>query len=92
MLLMRCTHTFKQVCTINGERFAGLKFCGFHPIKFFMGKLSRCLTFKALKQCHYKKFAIIIHGETCAVLLRSVKLRKFSPANLSRFMVSLKLS
>ena len=27
----------------------------FHPMKFFMGKLSRCFTFKALKQCHYMK-------------------------------------
>ena len=31
--------------TVNGERFAGLNFRGFHPMKLFTGKLSRCLTF-----------------------------------------------
>ena len=31
--------------TVNGERFAGLNFCGFHPMKLFTGKLSQCLTF-----------------------------------------------
>ena len=41
--------------TVNGVRFAGLNFCGFHPMKFCTGKLSRCLTFKALKQCHHTK-------------------------------------
>ena len=28
---------------VNRERFAGLNFCGFHPMKFFMGILLRCL-------------------------------------------------
>ena len=41
--------------TVNGERFAGLNFCGFHPMKFFMRKLSRFLTFTTLKQHHYTK-------------------------------------
>ena len=33
------------VSTVNGERFAGLNFRGFHPMKLFTGKLSWCLTF-----------------------------------------------
>ena len=56
--------------TVNGERFTGLNFRGFHPIKFFTGKLLRCFMFKALKQCYYKKLAI---RETFVVLLRIVK-------------------
>ena len=31
---------------VNVERFAGLNFYGFHPMKFFIRKLSQCLTFK----------------------------------------------
>ena len=36
--------------TVNGERFAGLNFRGFHPMKFFTGKTFVMLT---LKQSHY---------------------------------------
>ena len=44
--------------------------------------------FKALKQHPYKKLAINIHRETFTVLLRTTK---FSPVNLSPFMVYLTL-
>ena len=53
-------------------------------MKFFMGKLSRCLMFTTLKQCHYTKL-VYIHGKTFPVLL---KMQKFSPANLSSFTVA----
>ena len=43
------------ISTVNRERFTGLNFCGFHPLKFFMGKLSWCLTFKTLKQHYHMK-------------------------------------
>ena len=58
--------------TINVERFAGLNFCGFHPMKFFMENLLRCLTFKVLKQRHYNKL-IHIHRKTFTVLLITAK-------------------
>ena len=35
------------------------------PNKFFTVKLSRCLMFKALKQCHYTK---LLYGKTFVVL------------------------
>ena len=38
--------------TVNKERFAGLNFHGFYPMKLFTVKLSWCITFKAVKQCH----------------------------------------
>ena len=41
--------------TVNGERFSGLNFRGFHPVKFFTGKLLLCLIFKTLKKCHHTK-------------------------------------
>ena len=63
-------HTFST--TVNGERFAGLNFRGFHPMKFFTGKLSWCLMFTTLKQHHYTKL-VNIHGKIFAVLLKTVK-------------------
>ena len=45
--------------TVNGERFAGLNFRGFYPMKFFTGKLLWYLTFTTLKQRHYTKLAYI---------------------------------
>ena len=72
---------FISVSIVNGERFTGLNFRGFHPMKIVMGKLLWCFTFKALKQCHYTKL-IYIHGKASMVLLKTVK---FSPANPSLF-------
>ena len=54
---------------MNGERFAGLNFCGFHPMKSLTGKLSRCLTFKTFKQCHHMKLVYNTNRKTFAVLL-----------------------
>ena len=45
--------------SVNGERFSGLNYRGFHLMKFFTGKVSQCLSFKALKQCHYTKLVYI---------------------------------
>ena len=45
--------------TVNRERFAGLNFCGFHPMEFFTGNLSRYLTFKALKTTPLYKACVI---------------------------------
>ena len=48
-LLVLTTVWHREYSTsVNGERFTGLNFHGFHPIKF--GKLSRYLTLKTLKQ------------------------------------------
>ena len=44
--------TFEE-CSVNRERFTGLNFHGFHPMKFFTGKLSQCLMLNALKQYHH---------------------------------------
>ena len=60
---------------INGKRFAGLKIRGFYPIKVFNRKTFMCLTFKALKQHHYKKLANT-HSETFVVQLRTAKTAK----------------
>ena len=43
-------HTY----TVNGERFAGVNFCGFHPMKFFIGKLLQALHLKHLKALLYE--------------------------------------
>ena len=45
VLIEEIWYICENKCTVNGERFAGLNFCRFHPMKFFTGKLSRCLTF-----------------------------------------------
>ena len=74
-----CTMTIHY--TVNGERFSGLNFRGFHPMKFFTGKVLRCLTFKALKQCHYTKL-VYINKTSWKLLQYSWKPRKtwkFSP-------------
>ena len=39
---------YQHSYTVNGETFAGLNFHGFHPMKFFTGKILRCLAFKTL--------------------------------------------
>ena len=97
IIYIHCTyisHTTKIKSTINGERFAGLNFCGFHPMEFFTEKLLWCLTFKTLKQCHYTKLVCVNKYLLKKLLCDSCKPRKtqkFSPVNLSLFTVLLTL-
>ena len=60
--------------TVDEERFAGLKVRGFNPAEVFAEIFLRYL-------------GACVHGKTFAVLLKTVKTRKFSPANLSPFAV-----
>ena len=47
--------------TVNGERFPGVNFHRFHPMKFFMGKLLWCLTLNnAIIQACIKCFIAIL--------------------------------
>ena len=43
--------------TVNGERFTGLNFCGFHPMKFFTGKLSWWLTLSTYACININKYS-----------------------------------
>ena len=75
----------KRKYTVNGEVLAGLNFDfrRFHPMELFTGKLSRCLTFKALKQCLYNinKYSLQDFRGT----LENHENVKFSLGNLSPF-------
>ena len=76
--------------TVDGERFAGLNIRGFSAIEVFAEIFSRCLGHKQCISTHYLvelKRGTYIHRKTSAVLLKTVKTAKFSPANLSPFTV-----
>ena len=64
------------------ERFAGLNICGFSAIEVFMEIFFRCLGHKCSLLVQLKRGAYI-HRKTFAVLLKTVKNMKVSPANLS---------
>ena len=66
--------------TVNGERFAGLNICCFSAIEVFMEILSRCLGHKEGRL--YSQKSLCGTPENC-----EKHVRKFSPANLSPFMV-----
>ena len=55
--------------TVNGERFAGLNFCGFNPTEVFTEILSRFLS----QKCLLLMSSTYIHGKTFAVLLIAAK-------------------
>ena len=49
--------------TVNGERFPGVNFHGFHPMKFVTGNLSWCLTLNnAIIQAYIKCFIAILRS------------------------------
>ena len=81
---------FRMGNTVDGERFTGINIHGFNAIKVFVEIFSRCLGHKQCISTLYLvqlKGGTYIHGKFLRYSWKLWKPRKFSPANLSPFMV-----
>ena len=65
-----CTVMYAR--TVNRERFTGLNFHGFHPMKFFTGNFCCALHLKYLNNAIIWNL-VYIRGKTFAVLLKTAK-------------------
>ena len=80
-------HGFRFLCdTVDGGRFAWLKSTVSVPSKFSRKYFRVALAISAHNLVQLKRVTHI-HGKTFAILLKTIKMWKFSPANLSLFMV-----
>ena len=79
--------TPNNIHTIDGERFVGLNIRGFSALEVVTEILLCCLAHKYSLFSTIKERCFYLRKKTFAILLKTVKTRKFSPANLSPFMV-----
>ena len=78
--------TFLLWNTIDVERFVGLNIHGFSPIKALQKYFCVVFTRSALYLVQLKRDTYI-HRKTFVVLLKTVKMLNFCPANISMLMV-----
>ena len=79
-------HVNIQLITVNGERFAGLNFRGFHSMKFSRENFRCTLRLKHSNNAIIRSLHIFTE-KLSRYSSKPRKPRKFSPANLSPFTV-----